>query len=238
MREQYILLGTIRLNTTILAYRVLNTMAYTGRVIPVNDMGKFVNSCGVLGVEYNNGKLTGTNGSIDRYPIISEDGNTLIKNNAIIIIGEIVSSDPKKANSYLCSDFNGTVIALNETDIINFTKAPNNLIANGKIVTKGNKQYVSAISGQYPKIKAPKEEQPVKTDKALTEEEIIKEIKYCLNIVAKAVIKQGGLIKNYDEVSQALIQAKIYNRNQLRANNTLEKVVDTVMKLSASNNVE
>ena len=84
-------------------------------------------------------KLIGSNGHIDRLPKI--ENKQLLGRSPIIIISQIGSI------GYKVTDFKGTITNMKTRDIIQYAK--NQGIANGKIVNKEGKEFISAISGNY-----------------------------------------------------------------------------------------
>lgn len=179
----------------------------------------------VAGLGDSNGKLAGTNGSIDRYPIVDITGR-LVSNNAVVIVGT-------SGNKYLCSDYRGTVLLMTEKEVIAFAEMPGNNIANGKIVTKGTSKFVSAITGTYPEIKLPNtaDDSKVPDKMPATEEEAIQEIKKGLNMVAKEVIRRGYGVRDYEAVGDAMKETGIVFRYQMKDKKNFEKVVNVAIDL-------
>lgn len=110
------------------------------------------------------GKLVGTNGSIDRLPKI-QNGN-LIGKSPLIILNQL--SD----GGYIVSDYKGTIIKMTKDNVIDYAKvhgisngklcnrenigfisaaeyAKVHGIDNGKLYNKENIEYISAISGSF-----------------------------------------------------------------------------------------
>ena len=96
----------------------------------------------IIGMEYINGEIKGTNGSLARYPKL----NTCKKpmSNEIVILGQFNNGDL----GYLVANIKGQTIVGSKKDIV--AKAKYIGIANGKIVTNNNgEDYLSAINGTY-----------------------------------------------------------------------------------------
>jgi hypothetical protein len=225
MKEKFILVGTVRESKAkIVGYRVLDVASRAGSVVTADKFPAFIKQNEVLGVAIEGGKVTGTNGAIDRYPILNTSGQ-LVDNNSVIVLSA-------KGDKFLCSDFNGTVVPFTEKELINYATRSGNSIANGKIVTKGNKKFISAISGTYPELYIPEEKKPATTDKKpASKEEIIKDIKYCLNKVAKEVIRRGYGIRDYEAVGDAMMDTGIAFSYQMKDEANFEKVVNLAIDL-------
>ena len=92
------------------------------------------------------GKITGTNGQLSRYPVVSTNG-TLISSNGespLIVINKIDDV------GYTVSDFKGQVQKMKNSDVVEYAKKAG--IANGKIVIQDNVEYISSISDSYERI--------------------------------------------------------------------------------------
>ena len=95
------------------------------------------------------GQIVGTNGSLDRYATINPLGVTL--KDTLVIIKKIGLTDRDKKvtkTAYQVSHPNGVTRMVPSWHVISY--AENNGIANGKIVTKGDTKFISAIEGEYP----------------------------------------------------------------------------------------
>lgn len=140
------LIAVHRLNNNITGFRLLDSD--NGQVLdqPYNSVLQVVVSgrAKIKGIKYNKSKneLVGSNGSFDRYPTIK---NNVLVNNSIIIINSIDEI------GYRISDSNGNCAEYNILDTIALAKGRG--IANGKIVKNGDKEHISAISGNYDNVK-------------------------------------------------------------------------------------
>lgn len=230
MSNKFILLGTVREGkTNIIGYRLLSLSDMSGSVIPSNQIVNFLHNNYVLGAAFEKGKVVGTNGTIDRYPIINSNGQ-LVMNNAVIVLSA-------KGSNFLCSDYNGTIVSFTEAELIQYCSKSGNSIANGKIVTKGNKQYISAISGVYPELNMPAEKKQAPIKEPQTQEEILADIKRGLNRVAKEVIKRGYGVRDYDAVGDAMMETGVYLSHQMKDTKNFEKVVQEAIKLFKASKV-
>ena len=86
-----------------------------------------------------NTTIIGSNGSIDRLPKVIN--GQLIGKSPLIILNQLDDI------GYTVSDFKGTISKVNTEDTINYAKT--NGISNGKLVNKGNKRFMSSITGEY-----------------------------------------------------------------------------------------
>lgn len=82
-----------------------------------------------------------TNGVVTRYPSIDSSTGNLIGQNPIVITQE-------HKDGYQVSDAFGTTFDWDYNTAVHYAKMQG--IANGKIVTKNNKEIISSISGYYP----------------------------------------------------------------------------------------
>lgn len=103
-----------------------------------------INDIRINGVELENAKLdgdkiVGTNGSIDRYPVIVR--NQLVSKSAVTVLTKL------NDGNYKVSDFKGVKATMNKSQLVAYAKA--NGIANGKVVSNGISEFISAINGEY-----------------------------------------------------------------------------------------
>ena len=101
------------------------------------------NNVVIKGIELDgkSGKLKGSNGAFDRYPILFD--NKLVSNGIVILN----TFDDK---GYRVCNFLGKTLETTEKELVKY--ASNVGISNGKVVTKDNKVFISAISGNYDNI--------------------------------------------------------------------------------------
>lgn len=90
-----------------------------------------------------NNTVTGTNGQLSRYPKIDVNGR-LIGNSSLIVLNKIDDI------GYTVCDFKGQVVKMKTSDVVEYAKK--NGIANGKVATNDNVEYISSISGNYEQI--------------------------------------------------------------------------------------
>ena len=95
------------------------------------------------------GKPSGTNGSLDRYPIVSAANNDKAKtNNPVIIVATIDDI------GYIVVNKMGKVLYAPSSTVV--AQAEKVGIANGKVVDKNGTKFISAINGTYMNIDAEK----------------------------------------------------------------------------------
>lgn len=145
------MIATIYNGQNRVGFRLLNYEAKQTVDMPEVTVTEAVKSgISIQNIEYVDDKLKGTNGDISRYPQLNENG-TLKANNPIIVLFQVEDS-----NKYVVCNYAGIIALVNEDVVVNYAKK--NGIANGKLVTKGEDSYISAIFGSYAKIKHPKSE--------------------------------------------------------------------------------
>lgn len=94
-------------------------------------------------IELVDGELVGTNGSIDRLAKIDTNRNPLGETPIVII-------DQVGEDGYIIVSYTGYMKQFSTEDILSIAKE--NGIANGKVITKNNKEFISAIRGSYNRI--------------------------------------------------------------------------------------
>lgn len=127
-------------NNTI-GLRLLDVDTKTIKDVPVDDVVDVLNK-GIATIENigtNGNELIGTNGSINR----------LTKVNCMRVIGEsrVVIVNQISGDKYLVSDYKGILKTLTKNELIAYAKDKG--IANGKIVSKEDKEFISAIRGTF-----------------------------------------------------------------------------------------
>lgn len=99
------------------------------------------------GIEFKDGQFRGTNGALSRYTKYHKSGKVITE--AYVIIAEVV--DEKGNIGYKVITPKEEIKKWREQDIIK--EADRIKLANGKIVEKDNRKFVSAIVGEFPQIK-------------------------------------------------------------------------------------
>lgn len=90
-------------------------------------------------LNYKHGKVVGRNGSIDRLPKIV---NGKLKGKSPLIILARIEDE-----GYLVANYKGKISKVNVDDAIKYAKIHG--IANGKLVNRDGKEFISAIEGEY-----------------------------------------------------------------------------------------
>lgn len=109
--------------------------------LPIANISKAIASgASISGLELKDGKFTGNNGSLDRYPVIDASTGKVVKQ-AIVIVGKYTNGYFKICNAQ------GVPAIAEASKIIQLTESCP--IANGKVVQKDGSKFISAISGEY-----------------------------------------------------------------------------------------
>lgn len=106
----------------------------------------------IKGLKVENGKLVGSNGSIDRYTKMDYKTGKLLQKTQLVVLRKFGQS------KYILCDGMGKVVKVSEKDMIDNIENGRFNIANGKLVNKDGNKYVCQISGQYDRVPDPEEE--------------------------------------------------------------------------------
>lgn len=106
----------------------------------------------IRGLKVENGKLVGSNGSIDRYTKMDYKTGKLLQKTQLVVLKKLGQS------KYILCDGVGKVVKVSEKDMIDNIENGRFNIANGKLVNKDGNKYVCQISGQYDRVPDPEEE--------------------------------------------------------------------------------
>lgn len=106
----------------------------------------------IRGLKVENGKLVGSNGSIDRYTKMDYKTGKLLQKTQLVVLRKFGQS------KYILCDGMGKVVKVSEKDMIDNIENGRFNIANGKLVNKDGNKYVCQISGQYDRVPDPEEE--------------------------------------------------------------------------------
>lgn len=112
----------------------------------------FSRNMDIRGLKIENGKLVGSNGSIDRYTKMDYKTGKLLQKTQLVVLRKFGQS------KYILCDGMGKVVKVSEKDMINNIENGRFNIANGKLVNKDGNKYVCQISGQYDRVVDPEEE--------------------------------------------------------------------------------
>ena len=140
------LIGIIEDNySNTIGYRLVDIDSKDIKDVPENSIKAVLSnqSLCIDGIKLYNGKLVGTNGSLDRYAKIV--GNRLKGKSPLVIVNQIIVNDELKG--YTVIDWKGTIINATVSDVIKYAKV--NGIANGSVKSINNKEFISSIQGEY-----------------------------------------------------------------------------------------
>lgn len=121
-----------------------------------NAMYDSIKSTGVPRVKF-------LNGAEERYPVIDADSGQLLGTNPLVIVAEF-------RDGYLVVGPFGETFEWTKNEAVAYAKL--NGIANGKCLSKGNSEYISAISGGYPYI-----DRCIVSPNTLVKQQMIKQLK-------------------------------------------------------------
>lgn len=128
-----------------LGFRILDSD--TGKIIDVTEIqviGVLKTGQKIINLELSGNKLQGSNGGIDRYAKIVDGRLAIGDKGPVVILNQLGDT------GYTISDHNGKIMRAKTSDVIQY--ASKNGIANGKISTRNNLDFISAISGTYERI--------------------------------------------------------------------------------------
>jgi len=153
----------------------------------------------IQNVKVENGKVVGTNGSLERYPRIGLNGKLKNKPSMIILnqIGNV---------GYTVCDYKGVIKKFPTQEVVEYAKKYD--IANGKLVSRDNVEFISSITGGYevvdvPRVKEVKEQEKVKlvrgrndrlTENSEVEAELLLDQKDSLGVLTES---QRNAVKNF-----------------------------------------
>ena len=140
-----IMIATISNGSSSVGIRLYDTNANSYKDVPINSIktvlsrGASIDNLGLVG-----SRLVGTNGSIERYPVIF-NGRLRGKKSPLIVLNEIGDM------GYDVVDWQGKRARYIQDDVVAYSERFG--IANGKVVDKGDgKRFISSINGKYDRI--------------------------------------------------------------------------------------
>ena len=135
---------------TIIGYRLLDIDDKSVKDVPSTDLLSVLKrgEIKIVGLELKGNKVVGSNGSIDRYPIIIN--KNVPGSSPLIVITQLLMDD--EILGYKIADWKGSIINSSLSDVVKYAK--NNGISNGAVKKVGDKEFVSSISGEYDKVYA------------------------------------------------------------------------------------
>lgn len=153
------IIGQLFNKSTLYGYRMLDldakqvgdyTLSNIKKVLSTKQTADIIQNAKLI-----NGKITGTNGQLSRYPEIDISTGLLRGNKSpLIVINKIDNV------GYTVCDFKGQIQRVKNSEVVNYAKTYG--IANGKVVIQDDIEYISSISDAYEQIKL----SPSKTGKA------------------------------------------------------------------------
>lgn len=138
---QLIAVANITNGKDTIGLRILDLDTRQVKDVPLDNV-KSVISRGIATIDnigITNNKVVGTNGAINRLPKIF-NGN-LVEKSPLIIVNQLGDE------GYTVADYKGTVIKMKAEVALRYAKSDG--IANGKVVQKDGKSFISSISGNY-----------------------------------------------------------------------------------------
>lgn len=136
----------------IIGYRLFDAESSKGEImdVTVQNITKVISKDPELikNARLVNGKLSGTNGSLERYAKIDASGNLKQgEKSPLVVLNKIENV------GYTVVDFKGQKLKMSNEKAVEYAK--NNGIANGKVVTQENIEFISSIADSYEVVKLP-----------------------------------------------------------------------------------
>ena len=145
------LLGIIRsTDNEVIGFRLLDVDKQDIRDVPVNSVVEVLRNTGVRidGLKLEDRKLVGSNGRLERYPIIV---NKQLKGKSPLIV--VSQFDNRGVTiGYRVCDWKGYIADISVESAVKY--ADENGISNGAVRTIGNKKIISSIRGEYNRLEA------------------------------------------------------------------------------------
>lgn len=147
-----LMIATIKENGEIIGYRIFDADSKENKFInvPKDNVKEVLMSkkAVIENLSLIDGELVGTNGSIERYPVVNRQGKLISDKSPLIIINAI------EDKGYTVVDYKGVVKKVGVFDVVKYAKEHG--IANGKVVLRDNVEFISSIVGSYPVVKLTK----------------------------------------------------------------------------------
>lgn len=141
----FLMISQIVNNGNLIGYRLIDTETREISNVPTNNLIEVLKSgrATVDNISISRNKVTGTNGSVDRYPKSTVQNQLIeLKLSPLIIIN-------RTAKGFTVCDYKGQVKEIDEQLAIDYAKQAG--IANGKLVYQDDgRAFISAINGNYP----------------------------------------------------------------------------------------
>lgn len=141
-----VMISVLKAGSKTVGFRLLD-LDY-GQVLDVNYNAvkeQMINGIIIENLKIENNKIIGSNGSIERYPLIDYNTKLLVGKSPLIILMELAN------NAYRVCDSTGNIFDITLDSLINYYYIDG--IANGKVINTENTKYISPIKGEYRKDK-------------------------------------------------------------------------------------
>ncbi|MEM4385956.1 MAG: leucine-rich repeat protein [Candidatus Anstonellales archaeon] len=158
-----VLIGVIKKGDKLLGFRLLDVETQRIKDVAYSSVEGLLRNkdIQIYGLEYENGKVVGSNGSLERYPVIY-DGKLIEKPSLIILYQYINNGD---TIGYMVADWKGKIVKAKVEDVVRYVRGYG--IANGALKVVNGKEIITPICGEYKKVE-------VKIDKKVVEDTIQK----------------------------------------------------------------
>lgn len=191
-------------------------------------------SMDISNIRIQGGKVKGYGAKLNRYAQLNENGQLTSEKSPLVVINRIVKDG--RVIGYKVSDYKGTVVNGKLDDVVNY--AVKNGIANGKIVEKEGKKFISSILDEYSEneIKQPiintadKAERSEKAEKAEKAEEAEKAVSDTLSNY-----KTNQLVSSTENINNSSEAKGIEKSSQSDTSKPINKINNNLDKKQTSN---
>lgn len=194
----YLMIATVYNEGKLVGYRILNTETKETVDAQCSSVIKALkgngNAIENIALKYDD-EIVGTNGAINRYTKCDLYNNVLAGTNSAMVIINKFSDGGFTACNYI-----GQIVELSDDDALRFAKTVG--IANGKVTNNNNKDFISAINGNYKTV------------------ESSREIKFIQRPMRASSLSDGIEAKEVKETSSKKIDTSIFDIYQREAINT------------------
>ena len=141
-----LMIAVIRQGKRLIGFRIMDTESKDGKFmnVPADNVREVIEGrkAHIVNLGVVDGKVVGTNGVLDRYPVINANGKLLSKRSPLIVVNQLEDA------GYTVVDYKGTLKKVRTKSVVEYAKVHG--IANGKVVSKDNIEFISSIVGSYP----------------------------------------------------------------------------------------
>lgn len=137
------MIATIMQHKEVVGFRIFDPAEKKFMNVPATSVQEVVakKQADIINLGIENNELVGTNGTIDRYPKVSPSGILLGEKSPLIVISQLGEV------GYKVVDYKGKVLKVKTQEVVSYAKK--NGIANGKVVSRDNIEFISSIVGNY-----------------------------------------------------------------------------------------